>query len=303
MSDRLHIKAKSVVAPNAAWIERLRQMDVVFVIDTTGSMDAAIHEVAYRMGEIVAALRAAPAQPNVFFGVVAYRDYEDEKLTYLVKAEPLTGKVPLVERMLKGLKADGGFDFEEAVYDGLYYAISRTYWREASTRLILLVGDAPPHPEALNRVTLAEVIKGAYAKNVIVHTIGVGSHAEMVRTFREIAHNCRGRYLQLLDTPQLIAHLLELLNQAAHKMRDDVNVMSGNIDGMSDTQVDDAQARLKEKLGKGKTAEGQAALNAMEQLLDTARKNKPRVNLHSPRDVEPPTSKTMGKDQSRKSDK
>jgi Mg-chelatase subunit ChlD len=100
-------------------------------------------------------------------GMVLFKDYYDE---YLTKIIPFTTDMNQIQRTLNGITARGGGDIPEAVYEALYDGAVKFSW-EAETRLIILVGDAPPHLRQRGRIS-EEMVKAAAAERGIkVHAI------------------------------------------------------------------------------------------------------------------------------------
>jgi hypothetical protein len=131
----------------AAYVQGLRAsgLDVVFVIDATGSMDWVIAEVRRRVIDIADATRSLV--PLTRFGVVAYRDYDDPEFT--VREQPLTFSLARLGRFLDALEAKGGGSWQEAVRAGVAAAVERAGWRPGARRVVVLIGDAPPHEHEL----------------------------------------------------------------------------------------------------------------------------------------------------------
>ena len=134
------------------YVGGLRQagLDVVFVIDATGSMGWLIDEVKGRVRELADWIRRLV--PVTRFGVVAYRDHDDPE--FLTRVQPLTLNIGKVRRFLDRLEARGGGDIPEAVAAGLREAIDEAGWKSDSKKIIVIVGDSPPHPDELE-ATLA----------------------------------------------------------------------------------------------------------------------------------------------------
>ena len=63
--------------------QALRQLDIVFVIDTTGSMQPCIDQVQQKLSHLAQTIAGASFRPDVAFGVVAYRDHPPEDDTYV----------------------------------------------------------------------------------------------------------------------------------------------------------------------------------------------------------------------------
>lgn len=241
--------------------EKLRQLDVVFVIDTTGSMAPSIAEVKKRLRNLVHELVQSGVRPNVAFGTVAYRDHPPEDTSYVTRVYPLTEKVETAQRNIDELTARGGGDAPEAVIDGLHDALNVIKWREYAHKVALLVGDAPPHgmggsgdksasmgklkesgflgtivswfqelgdrwPEGCPRgLTSDNVIAQACAMGVTIHAVGAGSDKAMARSFRQIASVAGGEFLPLKKIDSLIDRILELLRTELGKVAMDIDVL------------------------------------------------------------------------------
>jgi hypothetical protein len=134
----------------AAYVAGLRAsgLDVVFVIDATGSMGWVIDEVKDRIEDISQIVRSLV--PIARFGFVAYRDTDDPEFT--TRIQPLTYSTAKLYRFLSRLEAKGGGDWFEAVDAGLREAIENSGWRLGAKRLIIVVGDAPMKESQLNKV-------------------------------------------------------------------------------------------------------------------------------------------------------
>lgn len=129
-------------------------VDVVFTIDTTGSMGPYINQ-AVATAQTVAERTLAEA-PGSRVGLVEYRDHVDGVASQMVV--PLTGDFGALTDGLSTLRARGGGDMPEAVYSGLVTAANLD-WRAEASRSIVLLGDAPPHdPEPVTGYTAAMVI-------------------------------------------------------------------------------------------------------------------------------------------------
>jgi von Willebrand factor type A domain-containing protein len=120
-------------------------LDVVLVIDATDSMQFVIDSVKGRLLKLITSLRVMV--PTSRIGIVAYRDKGDEYITKWVDLSFSTGKL---QDFLSTLRAGGGGDWPEAVYEGLDVAINDLSWRKKSKRIIILVPGSPPHPDTIS---------------------------------------------------------------------------------------------------------------------------------------------------------
>jgi hypothetical protein len=157
-------------------------VDVVFVVDTTGSMQDDVDAVRRDMRAILAHLRER--NPDYLVGVVAYRDIHDEYLTKTLLE--LTGDDARIEAAISALTATGGDDWREHVYAGINTALGQP-WRRGVSQHIILMGDAPPHDDYANDPrTLESVTARAQAAplRVRIHTIGIRCDADCEEALR-----------------------------------------------------------------------------------------------------------------------
>ncbi|MBM4228820.1 MAG: VWA domain-containing protein [Gammaproteobacteria bacterium] len=133
----------------AAYIAGMREsgLDVVFVVDATGTMGWVIDEVKDRLRDISTVIRSLV--PIARFGVVAFRDKESG---FVTRDQPLTYSTLKVQRFIDDLRAEGGGDIYEAVDEGLRVAIEGSDWRLGARRIIILIGDYPPADEEMDGI-------------------------------------------------------------------------------------------------------------------------------------------------------
>lgn len=118
----------------------LGEIDIVYVIDATGSMAPYIEE-AKRHARAETQKIANSGDLNIRLGLVAYRDHQPQENTFVVQITRFDGDF---DSELSRLAANGGGDRPEAVWDGVDEAI-KFDWREGADHLIFLIGDSPPH--------------------------------------------------------------------------------------------------------------------------------------------------------------
>ena len=139
-------------------------MDIVICLDTTGSMRTNMIEVRQNL---VPMLRETIGDSSYRIGMVLYKDYFEE---YLTRVIPFTSDLNEIQRTLNGIAVRGGGDIPEAVHEALHDAATRFQW-EAGTRLIILVGDAPPHLRQRGRISKEMVERAISDRNIKVHSI------------------------------------------------------------------------------------------------------------------------------------
>jgi hypothetical protein len=140
-------------------------VDVMFMVDTTGSMSDELHYLQAEMKDVLQRVKKhAQGELTVRASVNFYRDIDDE---YTVRAFPFTEDLDLAEQQISQQSADGGGDYEEAVDRALANAVEKHAWSlNARARLLFLVLDAPPHHEQEILANLKKVIPIAAGKGI-----------------------------------------------------------------------------------------------------------------------------------------
>jgi Mg-chelatase subunit ChlD len=171
-------------------------LEMVFVLDTTGSMGGLIEGAKQRIWGIVNEVMQKPSRPRVRVGLVAYRDIGD---AYVTKILPITEDLDQVYTTLMEYRADGGGDEPENVRRALAEGVRKAGWSEPQTglaQILFLVGDAPPQnyeqePDVLT--TTAEAVR----KNMIVNTIQCGDVRGTREIWQSIALRGEGKYFAI----------------------------------------------------------------------------------------------------------
>jgi len=120
------------------------RLDLVFLIDATGSMADEIDKLKATLRTITAEVSSLPSRPDICLGLVAYRDRGD---AFLLRSHDFTNDVGgFLQQALYPLRAAGGGDYAEAMNQALHETVHQLSWRgEGATRLVILLADAPPH--------------------------------------------------------------------------------------------------------------------------------------------------------------
>jgi Mg-chelatase subunit ChlD len=168
-------------------------MEMVFVLDTTGSMGGLLTGAKQRIWGIVNEVMQTTSLSSVKVGLVAYRDRGDQ---YITQVLPLTEDLDKVYSTLMEYQAEGGGDEPENVRRALAQGVANAGWSQPSAnhaQIIFLVGDAPPHDyadEADPLTTAALAVK----QGIIVNTIQCGTSATTKQVWEAIAQRGQGQY-------------------------------------------------------------------------------------------------------------
>jgi len=171
------------------------KIDVVFVLDTTGSMGGLIETAKEKIWSIATTMASAQQAPEIRIGLVAYRDRGD---SYVTKVVDLSADLDSVYATLMDFEADGGNDTPESVNKALYDAVHNMSWSQGDQayQAIFLVGDAPPHMD-YNEVRYPEIIASALDKGIVVNTIQCGDIPITVEPWTQIASLSHGEFFQV----------------------------------------------------------------------------------------------------------
>ncbi len=187
------------VAPVAA-----KRVEVVFVLDTTGSMGGLIRAAQEKIWSIASTLAQAQQAPEISMGLVAYRDRGD---AYVTQTVDLNKDLDSMYAKLMDFAADGGGDSAESVNEALSVAIEHMSWSQDPNtyRVVFLVGDAPPHMDYQDDVKYPQIMAAAAAKGIVVNTIQCGHMPDTVAPWRQIAALGHGRYFTVEQAGSAVA--------------------------------------------------------------------------------------------------
>jgi ribosomal protein L40E len=154
------------------------------------------------------------------------------------------------EEILKSIhslpRISGGLDYSEAVVDGLKEGIDMA-WRNGAHRVIILIGDAPPHGYTSNPCDMVYIrrwnayypsdcfphgcpcgydpfqeAKRARENGIIIYSVGVNARPDVKESFQKISKISGGEYLSLNDAVKLPELILNLLINEVKKMETDI---------------------------------------------------------------------------------
>lgn len=166
------------------------KVDVVFAVDTTGSMGGLIDGAKRTVWSIASHIRTIDQNADVRIGLVAYRDLGDD---YVTKDFALTTDMDAVFAELSSYSASGGGDTPENVDAALHDAVHKMQWRTGAKKMIFLVGDAPP--ASRGDVPRFEVsARDAAKQQIIVNTIRCGQAPETMQAWQRIARLGNGEF-------------------------------------------------------------------------------------------------------------
>jgi len=225
--------------PNA-FGAKIEALDLVFCIDTTGSMADDINAVKTAANQITGAI-VTKIPVSYRLAVVDYKDFNQtpygDGADYPYRAVlGFTTDTNLVVTAINSLTASGGGDGPESVYTALMHCIDHNSlaarlsgglygaspaslgpgaWRPGNVmRVIILMGDAQPHdPEPFTNYTLEGIVAaagGAEPKRIV--SLLIGGDANTAGYFGSLAGETGGTVLQAAGAEQVVEALMDAID-------------------------------------------------------------------------------------------
>jgi hypothetical protein len=166
-----------------------KKVDVVFVVDTTASMEDNVRGVRAYMDDFVDLLTWERRKPK--FGLVTFSDVVRQP----PKVRGLTSKSIDLRNWLHRTEFTGGGDLAESGLDGVMAAVERLDFRRDAHKRIIFVSDGPFHDrdhDGQSRYTLDEVIATLNAKDIHVDSVSL-EHLPM----QQLAWGTGGRWIRI----------------------------------------------------------------------------------------------------------
>ena len=172
-------------------------LDVLFLLDATGSMDDEIYQLKITIDEVAQRIHRLPGDVDVRLGMTLYRDEFD---SFLTSTFDLTPDIDAFAEALSEVVAYGGGDYPEALDEALADALSQPSWRSPANtvQLVFLVADAPPQVLRQVPVPYTESMREAARQGIKIFPVsssGTDDQAEFV--FRQLAQFTGARYVFL----------------------------------------------------------------------------------------------------------
>jgi len=231
--------------------EKLGQLDLVFVVDNTGSMGPYIQNVKTKILEIIRTIKKEEMVHRLRVGLVSYRDHPPEETTYVTKKYELTPDTSKIEGYVLEMDASGGGDGPEAVSTALQVMNKMEFLNE-SAKIAVLIGDAPPHGvESGDRwpkgtpdgAKWTEEAKRAFGKGIIIHTVGcfpeITHYEKGVETYEKIAADSQGRFIPLEKAELLVKIITGLAVEEIDKIAIQKSILEDLGVSMEDFPADE----------------------------------------------------------------
>jgi Mg-chelatase subunit ChlD len=199
--------------------EKLGKLDLVFIVDNTGSMGPYIYNVKTKILEIIRTIKKEELCHRLRVGLVCYRDHPPEETTYITQKFELTPDTSKIEKNIMQMDASGGGDGPEAVSTALQ-VMNRMEFINDAAKIAVLIGDSPPHGvesgdrwpnDTPDGAKWEEEAKKAFEKGIVIHSVGcfpeIANYTKGVATYEKIAADSQGRFFPL-EKAEILVNLI-----------------------------------------------------------------------------------------------
>ena len=180
----------------ARQLEERTPLDIVFILDTTGSMGEEIERLKATIQLIHLNLSSLSTKPLLRFGLVLYKDEGGEE--YVTQIVPLTENLGKFQNELNSVEAYGGGDTPEDLQAALEDSMKKIKWNTDGIRLAYIITDAPPHLDYGQSFDYTKASIEAKERGIKIHSVGTGGlplDGEYI--LRQVSQFTSGRYIFL----------------------------------------------------------------------------------------------------------
>jgi Mg-chelatase subunit ChlD len=170
-------------------------VDLLFILDITGSMGEELERLKTSIEIINLNITALNIKPDVRYGMVCYRDQDDDFVTNLI---PFTSDPQEFQKELNKLSAKGGGDDPEDLQSALKDALQKMDWNDSGIRLGFIITDAAAHLDYDQKYTYVNASEDAKLKAIKFFAVGTGGldiQGEYI--LRQISQYTYGKYIFL----------------------------------------------------------------------------------------------------------
>lgn len=169
----------------------MNKVDLLFILDVTGSMGGLILDAQRRMKDMLKKL-TEDYNLDLKVGLSLYRDHPSQESTFVTTIFNLV-EVDKIKGIIDQVTVSGGGDEPEAVIDGIIDGVEAMSWRDSSRRISFLLGDAAPHGMVWDEPcckcgrTWGDAVAILQSYNVILYSIAIGGLSGTEETFKTLS--------------------------------------------------------------------------------------------------------------------
>jgi von Willebrand factor type A domain len=211
----------------------MNTVDLLFVLDVTGSMGSLIYQAKEKMQSILESL-TKDFQIDLKVGLSLYRDHPSQDTSFVTVTFDLMD-VKNIKEKISLITVGGGGDTPEAVLDGIVDGINDMTWRNGR-RIVILIGDAPAHGMIEREhcctcgLTWGKAVAVAQEKRVTIYSISLTTDSTTNLSFKTLSNFTGGL---LIESDDAMNAIIETLTEEFDNVNLDSKVLemlSKNVD-------------------------------------------------------------------------
>jgi Mg-chelatase subunit ChlD len=192
-------------------------VDVVVVLDTTGSMQGSIDSM--RENAIKSIQRLQSITTDIRMAITTFRDLGEDKDRPHFVVKGFTRELENQYNFLRSLRADGGGDTPEDQLHGI--SLGLQLWEKEGTtervptKVIIVITDAPAKSPDSKGNTFKSIARRAIEVDPAhIYPIVVGTHSTALEHARELADSSGGKVLTAAKAEEVADAILEAVETA-----------------------------------------------------------------------------------------
>lgn len=205
-----------------AAIAEYKKVDLVFLVDTTGSMGDDVDKLNADLAIYIAALKEKCTH-DYRIALIDYRDfpgntYYSGDYAYKVRLD-FTNDTTKIYNAFGKLDLGYGGDWEETVFSAMIDGGKKLSWRSDAARIMVLISDAPAqNPEYKTGYTASDAKSYLKSNNILFFVIDSANDSEVKACFAPICSASGGLYQGITRTDEITDAMVEILDSASEYM-------------------------------------------------------------------------------------
>ncbi|MCL2577109.1 MAG: VWA domain-containing protein [Defluviitaleaceae bacterium] len=192
-------------------IGRRDALDLVIVVDTTGSMGSYINDVRRDISHVYDALANQTRDFRV--ALIDYRDFPSRTMyagDYPAKLQlNFTSERHEIANAINALTLGNGGDIPETMYSALSMAAGLDWRPDAHKHIIVLTDAEPLDPEPYTYYTMNQIIDMLEYGDIELHLIGAGDSPVMLAFFEEISERTGNDFAHVVPVITFASFIVE----------------------------------------------------------------------------------------------
>ena len=206
-----------------AAIAEYKKVDLVFLVDTTGSMGDDVDKLNADLAMYIAALKEKCTH-DYRIALIDYRDfagntYYSDDYAYKVRLDFTNDTTKIYNAFGKLVLGYGGVDWEETAFSAMIDGGKKLSWRSDAAHIMVLISDAPAQdPEYKTGYTASDAKSYLKRNNILFFVIDSANDSEVKACFSPICSSSGGFYQGISRTAEMTDAMVEILDSASEYM-------------------------------------------------------------------------------------